>query len=51
MDNGDEMIVVDECFGGVWDEEEEEKTSSRRIKAIKCLMRLLTSSVPEGATM
>jgi hypothetical protein len=51
MDNGDEKIVVDECFGGVWDEEEKEKTSSRRRKGIKCLMRLLTSSVPEGATM
>jgi hypothetical protein len=34
MDNGDEKIVVDECFDDVWDEEEKEKTSGGRSKAI-----------------
>jgi hypothetical protein len=28
MDNGDEIVVVDECFGDVWDEKEKENTSS-----------------------
>jgi hypothetical protein len=28
MDNGDDIIVVDECFGDVWDGEKKENTSS-----------------------
>jgi hypothetical protein len=28
MDNGDERVVVDECFDDVWNEEKKENTSS-----------------------
>lgn len=34
MDNGDGNILVDEYFDDVWDEEEKEKASGARIKAI-----------------